>query len=185
MDQMISEMTEQTSANITEAGTADFVGGYTTTGGVANRRFSLANIGNWILNKFKMNLGGSSQTVKSAIDSLNSKSQASVSIQIGDASATCTVYKIGRICALNFFVNSDAPFGSVSNDSIIGTLPIGFRPHASSNYPFQARDTGAWAKATYGTYFVFIATNGDIKIRGNENISAMQYINTTILFQTS
>ena len=73
MDQKISQMTEQTTASMTEAGTADFLGGYTATGGTANRKFSLSGLANYFLNKFKMTLGGSSQTVKSAIDTLNSK----------------------------------------------------------------------------------------------------------------
>ena len=65
-------MTEQTTASMTEAGTSDFLGGYTTTGGNANRKFSLAGLANYFLNKFKLSLGGSNQTVKAAIDSLNS-----------------------------------------------------------------------------------------------------------------
>ena len=73
MAQKISQMTEQTTASMTEAGTSDFLGGYTTTGGSANRKFSLSGLANYFLNKFKMTLGGSSQTVKSAIDTLNSK----------------------------------------------------------------------------------------------------------------
>ena len=72
MAQKISQMTEQTTASMTEAGTSDFLGGYTATGGNANRKFSLAGLANYFLNKFKMTLGGSSQTVKSAIDALNS-----------------------------------------------------------------------------------------------------------------
>ena len=67
-----SEFTEQTVANITEAGTSDFVAGYTLSGGKANRRFSLSSIANYVLNKFKLSLGGSNQTVKSAVDTLNS-----------------------------------------------------------------------------------------------------------------
>ena len=73
MAQKISQMTEQTTASMTEAGTSDFLGGYTATGGNANRKFSLSGLANYFLNKFKMTLGGSSQTVKSAIDALNSK----------------------------------------------------------------------------------------------------------------
>jgi hypothetical protein len=73
MAQKISQMTEQTTASMTEAGTSDFLGGYTATGGNANRKFSLSGLANYFLNKFKMTLGGSSQTVKSAIDTLNSK----------------------------------------------------------------------------------------------------------------
>ena len=72
MAQKISQMTEQTTASMTEAGTSDFLGGYTATGGNANRKFSLSGLANYFLNKFKMTLGGSSQTVKSAIDALNS-----------------------------------------------------------------------------------------------------------------
>lgn len=73
MAQKISQMTEQTTSSMTEAGTSDFLGGYTATGGNANRKFSLSGLANYFLNKFKMTLGGSSQTVKSAIDTLNSK----------------------------------------------------------------------------------------------------------------
>ncbi len=73
MAQKISQMTEQSTASMTEAGTSDFLGGYTATGGNANRKFSLSGLANYFLNKFKMTLGGSSQTVKSAIDALNSK----------------------------------------------------------------------------------------------------------------
>ena len=72
MAQKISQMTEQSTASMTEAGTSDFLGGYTATGGNANRKFSLSGLANYFLNKFKMTLGGSSQTVKSAIDALNS-----------------------------------------------------------------------------------------------------------------
>ena len=75
MAQKISQMTEQTTSSMTEAGTSDFLGGYTTTGGNAKRKFSLSGLANYFLNKFKMTLGGSSQTVKSAIDALNSKTQ--------------------------------------------------------------------------------------------------------------
>ena len=74
MAQKISQMTEQTTASMTETGTSDFLGGYTATGGNANRKFSLSGLANYFLNKLKMTLGGSSQTVKSAIDALNSNS---------------------------------------------------------------------------------------------------------------
>lgn len=71
--QPISTFEEQSLANISAAGENDLLGGYNNTSNVnVNKKFSLATIGNFILDKFNLSLGGSNQTVKAAIDSLNS-----------------------------------------------------------------------------------------------------------------
>lgn len=112
MAQKISQMTEQTTASMTEAGTSDFLGGYTTTGGNANRKFSLSGLANYFLNKFKMTLGGSSQTVKSAIDALNSNKAEFKNLSIGtdsvgslDDAKTVFIARAGAISsrAVSFF----------------------------------------------------------------------------------
>lgn len=61
-------------ASITSANMAndDILAG-TDVSASADKKFSLANIADWLLNKFNgLSLAGSSQTVKSALDSLNS-----------------------------------------------------------------------------------------------------------------
>ena len=70
--QKMSAFTAQTSEDITVAGTDDYLGGYTTANGVtANRKFSMANVGNWILDKFKLSLNGTNQTVAEAFEELD------------------------------------------------------------------------------------------------------------------
>lgn len=66
--QKMSAFTEQTSSNISAS--ADYLAGYTTTGGNQNRRFSLGNLGGFLLTNFNLTLGGESTNVKAAIDSL-------------------------------------------------------------------------------------------------------------------
>lgn len=104
MAQKISQMTEQTTASMTETGTSDFLGGYTMTGGNANRKFSLSGLANYFLNKFKMTLGGSSQTVKSAIDTLNSK----VSQLTGDGRHEISVLDASDYMRLYFNIKNDS-----------------------------------------------------------------------------
>lgn len=61
-------------ASITSANMAsdDILAG-TDVSASADKKFSLANIADWLLNKFNgLSLAGSQQTVKSALDSLNS-----------------------------------------------------------------------------------------------------------------
>ena len=70
--QKMSAFTAQTSEDIAVAGTDDYLGGYTTANGVtANRKFSMANVGNWILDKFKLSLNGTNQTVAEAFEELD------------------------------------------------------------------------------------------------------------------
>ena len=101
MAQKISQMTEQTTASMTEAGTSDFLGGYTTTGGNANRKFSLSGLANYFLNKFKMTLGGSSQTVKSAIDALNSNVNIRLEVDFESGSGAPSVANMERWLTAN------------------------------------------------------------------------------------
>ena len=130
MAQKISQMTEQTTASMTEAGTSDFLGGYTATGGSANRKFSLSGLANYFLNKFKMTLGGSSQTVKSAIDTLNSN-LANKSIDISGITTTHTIgsgsgiYRTGNVIyeRLVFTLTSN-----VTAFETVATLPATARP---------------------------------------------------------
>ena len=73
-DKVISAMDTISDADINASGANDFVGGYNINGNIkSNKRYSFANFANFILNKFNLSLGGSNQTVKSAIDTLNSK----------------------------------------------------------------------------------------------------------------
>lgn len=129
-----SEFTEQTVANITEAGTSDFVAGYTLSGGKANRKFSLSNIANYVLNKFKLSLGGSRQTVKSAIDTLNSKTDVGITaaegVQLSNTSKICVtgtyifIYVKGK--ALETKTNAQlCTFGGNKSVYTACTVPIG------------------------------------------------------------
>lgn len=114
MAQKISQMKEQTTASMTEAGTSDFLGGYTTTGGNANRKFSLAGLANYFLNKFKMTLGGSSQTVKSAIDTLNSNSHGILGTLIPETADFDTYQTPGVYTTTNTTQNVHAPVSLAS-----------------------------------------------------------------------
>ena len=73
-DTKISEFPEKALNSLDAAGTADFVGGYdVVSNNKTNKKFTFATLANWLLTKFKLTIAGSSQTVKSAVDTLNSK----------------------------------------------------------------------------------------------------------------
>ena len=155
MAQKISQMTEQTTASMTEAGTSDFLGGYTTTGGNANRKFSLSGLANYFLNKFKMTLGGSSQTVKSAIDALNSKTAYS-SYNLKDylTRTDQSTDTIGRIVVFGNVVMVSMQLGGISlsvGENDIGSL--------SSFHP-------SWVSYSSGDIFA-VGTHGAASIVGN------------------
>ena len=127
-------------------------------------------------------LANNNQTLKQALDALNSKQQTSVQIIIGDVSADCSIYRIGNVGFLNLVVGNGNQFSTVVTEGIIGTLPTGFRPKWTCSYVIIARDDGIWSSASYYPYLVMLETNGNIKFRGNQSINTMKYINTTIAF---
>lgn len=72
-DTKISEFPEKALSSLDAAGTADFVGGYdVVSNNKTNKKFTFATLANWLLTKFKLTIAGSSQTVKTAVDTLNS-----------------------------------------------------------------------------------------------------------------
>lgn len=75
-DTKISEFPEKALSSLDAAGTADFVGGYdydVVSNNKTNKKFTFATLANWLLTKFKLTIAGSNQTVKTAVDTLNSK----------------------------------------------------------------------------------------------------------------
>ena len=86
-DTKISEFPEKALSSLDAAGTADFVGGYdVVSNNKTNKKFTFATLANWLLTKFKLTIAGSSQTVKSAVDALNSK-------YLDDAGAHNAIYR--------------------------------------------------------------------------------------------
>ena len=72
-DTKISEFPEKALSSLDAAGTADFVGGYdVVSNNKTNKKFTFATLANWLLTKFKLTIAGSNQTVKTAVDTLNS-----------------------------------------------------------------------------------------------------------------
>lgn len=118
MAQKISQMTEQTTSSMTEAGTSDFLGGYTATGGNANRKFSLSGLANYFLNKFKMTLGGSSQTVKSAIDALNSKTLVTFTPETGVRVVENNLVRVGNVVVGNLWLEVTASEKTAKNSTL-------------------------------------------------------------------
>lgn len=169
MAQKISQMTEQTTASMTEAGTSDFLGGYTATGGNANRKFSLSGLANYFLNKFKMTLGGSSQTVKSALDTLNSKTTA-VNGSFTEVAEGASISFVVRYCSGVVVVNGYATFPNVSPYPS-SSLPLKLCKISGvplpSNYLRIVCNAGsnAWSANSIG--YLSVDTTGEIQFMGS------------------
>lgn len=139
-----SEFTEQTVANITEAGTSDFVAGYTLSGGKANRKFSLSNIANYVLNKFKLSLGGSRQTVKSAIDTLNSNVNRTKFLVISSANYnTIRISGVtyGATAAIPCFIGTKFGVMNVSRSGSVMNVPTFYGTDKPTNTITKAQDS--------------------------------------------
>ena len=144
MAQKISQMTEQTTASMTETGTSDFLGGYTATGGNANRKFSLSGLANYFLNKFKMTLGGSSQTVKSAIDTLNSNVNRTKFLVISSANHnTIRISGVtyGATAAIPCFIGTKFGIMNVSRSGSVVNVPTFYGTDKPTNTITKAQDS--------------------------------------------
>lgn len=76
-------------------------------------------------------LAGSAQSVKAALDSLNSKTAptaiSGITLAENEASATVRAYKMGRMCMISFMGTSTTH----THEQTLFTLPSGARPNVS------------------------------------------------------
>ena len=101
-------------------------------------------------------LAGSSQSVKAALDSLNSNTQSSLSSTSGTFDSWSSVKKNGNICSLSFRMTMTS---AISAWSAIFTLPSGYRPSTDINLYLPVFLNGAISYMQ-----VQILSNGNVRL---------------------
>lgn len=175
---------ERNLTNITSVAAADFLRIVTSAG--ASVKATAANFAKYVIESYNgSTIAGSAQTVKDALDLLNSKST-SVALTIGSVSSNATVRKRAEVCVLPVSIGNGTALSSFTSGMIIGELPAGFRPVSSIYAVVLGRTTGVWASADYTPITVNVTTDGSIKIYGKDSdIKVCQYINGQIIFTTA
>lgn len=118
---------ESALAAITSITQSDFVRAVTSAG--ASRRITVANLAKAIVENYTgSSLAGKSQSVKAALDSLNSKRESltPTDVQNGTFEA-CNVITTGAVISLFVQFATNTAMSS-SNEYILGTIPAGYRP---------------------------------------------------------
>lgn len=203
----ISELTEATQAELTNDGllVASVVDGNSSTG-FSTRKTLLSRLASYALNTFTMALGGTTRTVKSAIDSiqtllgstsisgigggtvtgaisaLNSdlaKSSDSITVTMSGISDTSNsvVMKSGNVVDLRINVGNGTVMSAFTTSETICTLPSKYRPQSQKFIYGYIRTVGGWAVATYIPLLVQINTEGAVRVFGKQaDIRTGQYV---------
>jgi hypothetical protein len=84
---------------------------------------------------------------------------------------------------LSIQIGNGTALSSLTGVDTIGTLPGGYRPPAQRIFPISARNTGAWATATYYNTIISIDQTGTISLRGKASeLKQAQYIAGTVTY---
>ena len=118
------------------------------------------------------------------IDELTTKS-AQITLTASGVSAPSTLYKCGKVVMLPIQLGNGTALSSLTGVDTIGTLPEGYRPTAQRVFPISARNSGAWASATYYNAMVSIDQDGVISLRGKaSDLKQAQYLMGAVTFLT-
>ena len=144
---------ERNMTNVTSVAAADFVRVVTSAG--ASVKGTMENFAKSLLTTAfsGLSLGGSQQSVKDALDSLNSNSDQNLTTSYA---SEMTCFKRGNVG----FLRIRDPKGLASGTSTtVATLPVGYRPEANINHYLPTR--GSSYSAGVG---VIIGANGSIDL---------------------
>lgn len=150
---------EKNLTNVTTVAAADFIRLVTSAG--ASVKGTLENFAKSLLTtSFSgLSLGGSQQSVKDALDSLNSKTTGSVSKASGISGGTLdsnTLIKVG-----NTVYGSARLYGiSQTANGVFFTIPSGFRPSQTIRVMGSIEISGVGVEATLAS----IGTDGNVTI---------------------
>lgn len=152
MENGIKHCDEQLTENLTKGTPA--LTHYLQAYGSSAYKALVSDVAKCIINDYKgLSLAGTAQSVKSALDSLNSENfQSQVTFAEGESPAHAHFYKAGKICYV--YYQGTAKTHS-ANDALF-TLPAGYRP-ATQTYAIFSKNANA-----YGT--ILINTDGSVKV---------------------
>lgn len=123
---------------ITSISNSDFVRAVTSAG--ASRRITVSNLAKQIIEGYEgSTVAGSAQSIKSALDSLNSKSGVPTS-SVGTIVSWSNVRRSGNTVTLAFAVDMTQ---TVSGFTEIANIPQGFRPSTGLNFQIPYIHDGA------------------------------------------
>lgn len=115
---------------VTSVAAADFARVVTSAG--ASVKATFANIAKYIVETYNgSTVAGSAQSVKSALDSLNSKTAIKTSAVSGGALSGLYVSKVGDVLYVRAIYISPSSAISAGTGVTLCTLPEGFRPSAT------------------------------------------------------
>ena len=116
------------------------------------------------------------------IDELTTKSK-QITLTASGVSAPSTIYKCGKVVMLSIQIGNGTALSSLTGVDNIGTLPEGYRPTAQRVFTISARNSGAWASATYYHTLISIDQTGTISLRGKaSDLKQAQYLMGTVTF---
>lgn len=100
-----------------------------------------------------------------------------ITLTASGVSAPSTLYKCGKVVMLSIQLGNGTALSSLTGVDTIGTLPEGYRPPVQRVFPISARNSGAWASATYYNALISIDQNGVISLRGKASeLKQAQYL---------
>lgn len=124
------------------------------------------------------------------ITSQNAKSATtSVSVKVGAGpNQNVTISRCGKIRTLQFWYGNGTALGSgMSTETLIGSVNYLDNPISDVQVPLMARNTGAWASATYYPSVVLVVnTSGNIYIRGKPaDLAQVQYMSGQVVWEVA
>lgn len=100
-----------------------------------------------------------------------------ITLTASGVSAPSTLYKYGKVVMLSIQLGNGTALSSLTGGDTIGTLPEGYRPPVQRVFPISARNSGAWASATYYNAIISIDQTGTILLRGKaSDLKQAQYL---------
>lgn len=153
---------ESALAAITSITQSDFVRAVTAAG--ASRRITVANLAKAIIENYTgSSLAGSSQSVKAALDSLNSKTEATIASGL---SGWCEYVQTGKVVTVQFVLTASSAIAV--NSAIVSGLPKPSHSYTIGSFPTLTTPSGgAYTRVTdTGTLVVTAPLAADDNIRG-------------------
>lgn len=163
-DQNITELPVKTSSGMTSS---DYMLGIDSAEGY---QMLIKDLGDYIIRNVQVNtIAGANQTLKSALDTLNSKSYQGVTTEYATG---LYVYKRGNVG----FLKITDPKNLTSNaNTTIATIPTGYRPDTAYSFYLPIRNTPTGIGLT-------IEAGGSVSVYNYSSYTAAVNINETVSY---
>lgn len=104
----------------------------------------------------------------------------------GITSTACFLYRYGKLRILKVELGDGTAFTNLTGTDVVATLDETDRPPGTFSNTLTARDNGAWATSNYYSPTIFIASSGDLTIRGKKtDMESCKYLTGTLVWRVT